>query len=236
MLAAVTPNFRFYTYGVEAVDKQGNSIDSFGRRAQLFDMGLWNDRYKNMPAKEKDSLKRVVFFKGSFFYSSRPISGFEQQNLPATLVDGQESEGDVLRVINVRCFTLPSEMTSGSVTSTGTGALVDRRCSNCTRAFVDFDALLAHCEMSGHSPVFELDDNNETPRQASPGVFLGYCNVALVQAMSERMARWGRDFVDPKSFREPQDRNGRSHGIRVVSTYYCSFLLLCRYPCKLTIS
>ena len=72
--------------------------------------------------------------------------------------------------------------------------------------------------MTGHYPVFELADNDETPRQASPSVFLGYCNVALTQAMSERMARWGRDFVDPKSFWEPQYRNGRSHGIRVVRT------------------
>ena len=125
-----TPNFRFYQYGVEAVDKRGDLIDSFRRRAQLFDMGLWNGSYRDMSAKEKESLKRTVFFKGSYFYSSRPLLGLEQQNLPATLVDGQTSEGDVLRVVNVQCFTLPAEMKSGAATSTGTGVSMDRRCAN----------------------------------------------------------------------------------------------------------
>ena len=60
-----TPNFRFYQYGVEAVDRRRDLIDSFGRRAQLFDMGLWNGNYRDMSAKEKESLKRTVFFKGS---------------------------------------------------------------------------------------------------------------------------------------------------------------------------
>ena len=67
---------------------------------------------------------------GILFYSSRPLLGLEQQNLPATLVDGQTSEGDVLRVVNVQCFTLPAEMKSGAATSTGTGVSMDRRCAN----------------------------------------------------------------------------------------------------------
>jgi hypothetical protein len=222
----VTPNFRFYQYGIEAVDKRGDLIDSFGRRAQLFDLGLWADRYKDMPAKEKESLKRVVFFKGSFFYSSRPLLGLEQKDLPTTLVDGTKSEGDVLRIVNVQCFTLPTEMQSGAAATKGEMTAMDRRCSHCTRAFADFYALISHCQMTGHSPVFEAADNDETPRHASPSVFLAYCNVGLTQAMSERMARWGHDFVDPKSFREPQDRNGRSHGIRVYESYVCTFGML----------
>lgn len=195
-------------------------------------MGFWNDRYRDMPAKEKDSLKRVVFFRGTIFFSSRPLLGFEQQNLPVTLVDGQKSEGDVLRVMTVQCFTLPAEMTSGSVTSAATRASVDHRCSNCTSAFSDFGALVSHCKDTGHSPVI----NDETPQQALPSVFLSYCNVALTQAMSERMCRWGRDFVDPQSFREPEDRNGNKHGIRVVSTDSCSSHSLYPRPRKLTIS
>lgn len=226
VLATVTPNFRFYQYGVEAIDKRGNPIDSFGRRAQLFDMGLWADRYQDMSAKEKESLKRIVFFKGSFFYSSRSLPGLQQSDLPVTLVDGTHSEGDVLRIVNVQCFTLPIEMQSGGTAAREEMTVMDRRCSNCTRAFADFDALIAHCEMTGHAPVFEAADNDETPRHASPSVFLGFCNVALTQAMSERMARWGRDFVDPKSFREPQDRNGRSHGIRIYESYVCTFGML----------
>lgn len=202
-MATVTPNFRFYQYGVEAVDKTGTLIDSFGRRAQLFEEGMWKTRFKDMPPKDLESLKRVVFFKGSFFYSSRPIEGLQQSQLPVTLVDGQTTEGDVLRVVNVQCFTTPKEMSTGRDPATKSNdreVTLDRRCANCTRAFSNFDALIAHCEMTGHSPVFEEADNDETPRAPSPSVFLGYCNVALTQAMMERMARWGRDFVDAKSF------------------------------------
>ena len=228
ILATVEQNFRFYQYGVEAVDKKGDLIDSFGRRAQLFEQGMWGTRFKSLPPKNLESLKRVVFFKGSFFYSSRPLEGFEQSQLPVTLVDGTRTEGDVLRVINVQCFTIPTEMSTGRTPfKADSGAVtLDRRCSNCTRAFSSFDALIAHCEMTRHSPVFEDADNNEALRAASPNVFLGYCNVALTQAMTERMARWGRDFVDPRSFTEPTDRNGNAIGIRVYESYVCSFGML----------
>jgi len=229
ILASVTPGFRFYQYGVEAADKSGNLIDSFGRRAQLFESGMWKTRYKDMPPKDLGGLKRVVFFKGSFFYSSRPLEGLQQSQLPVTLVDGTSTDGDILRVVNVQCFTIPKEMSTGRdpvAKATNGDVTLDRRCANCTRAFGNFDALVSHCEMTGHSPVFEEADNDETPRAPSPSVFLGYCNVALTQAMTERMARWGRDFVDPKSFTEPTDRNGNNIGIRVYESYVCSFGML----------
>jgi hypothetical protein len=41
--------------------------------------------------------------------------------------------------------------------------------------------------------------------------------------MGERMARWGREYIDPKSETEPVDRNGRSLGVKVFRAYSCEF-------------
>jgi len=48
-------------------------------------------------------------------------------------------------------------------------------------------------------------------------------NVALQKAMGERMARWGREYIDPKNWTEPTDRNGRSMGVRIFG--FCKSVL-----------
>lgn len=41
--------------------------------------------------------------------------------------------------------------------------------------------------------------------------------------MEERMARWGRDYIDPKNYKDPTDRNGSPLGVRVFRAYTCEF-------------
>eukprot|EP00957_Ditylum_brightwellii_P209374 15361472-Ditylum_brightwellii.AAC.1 len=37
------------------------------------------------------------------------------------------------------------------------------------------------------------------------------------------MARWGREYIDPKSFQEPTGRDGQSLGVKVFKAYTCEF-------------
>ncbi len=53
-----------------------------------------------------------------------------------------------------------------------------------------------------------------------------FANVALEGALRERMARWGREFIDPQSFTEPKDRNGQSLGVKIFKAYRCNFNLM----------
>lgn len=58
---------------------------------------------------------------------------------------------------------------------------------------------------------------------ANKEIFLAYCNVALQRALGERMARWGREYIDPKNFTEPSDKHGQKLGVKVFRAYTCEF-------------
>ena len=96
---------------------------------------------------------------------------------------------------------------------------MDRRCSNCTTSFVDRQALINHCSTTGHKPQCGDDEDGAVTVPASNELFTSFCNVALNRAMGERMARWGRDFVDPANFTDPVDRQGRSMGVHIFRAY-----------------
>ena len=144
ILADVSQGFQFYLYSVNCVDANGDSIDSRYRRKFLFDTGLWNGLLKDMPEKEKDDLKRVVFFSGSFFMSARPIAGLEPQMLPLQLPTNTSAEGETIRVQQCIHYLAPEELTQAK-SATGQNELAfDKRCSNCAKAFPDVGSLLQH--------------------------------------------------------------------------------------------
>jgi len=152
MVADVCENFQFFLYSVAVVDDKGDQLESRHRRKFLFDLGLWNGLLKDMPAKEKEDLRRVVFFQGSFFYSARKIPRFEAENLPMSLPMTQDAEGDSINVVQVFHYVTPVELktkesTSSASTSTKTkdGELsFDKRCNDCAKCFTDVGALLQH--------------------------------------------------------------------------------------------
>jgi len=78
-----------------------------------------------------------------------------------------------------------------------------------------------HCKEFGHKPVEESLQGSNRP--ASVEEFSQYCNTVLQQAMGERMARWGRHYIDPKTFTTPKDRQGRELGVNVFQAYNVEF-------------
>jgi len=236
ILANVTPNFRFYQYGLDGSSKDGKLIDSRRRRAELFQLGIF-DATQGLLAKngmteaEIGDLRRVCFFEGSFLFSSRPIpfiSKFPMCIVGAKEKDGPETpvmaNGDGMTITNCTAFCAPEIISGKKVPqSTGEGGdakvSVDNRCNDCTKAFTDIEGMMAHSKITGHSPVYE--DMTLTP--ANIEVFTSFCNIALQRAMGERMAKWGREYIDPKSFTEPTDKQGRSMGVRIFRAYSCEF-------------
>ena len=43
------------------------------------------------------------------------------------------------------------------------------------------------------------------------------------RSLSERLARWGSEFIDPETSKEPTDRNGNGLGVRVYEAFSCQF-------------
>ena len=154
MQADVCENFQFFLYSVAVADDKGDQVESRHRRKFLFDLGLWNGLLKDMPTKEKEDLRRVVFFQGSFFYSARKIPGLEADNLSMSLPLTQDAEGDTIKVIQVFHYVTPVELkmkesTSSTSTSTSTKTKdgevsFDKRCNDCAKCFMDVGALLQH--------------------------------------------------------------------------------------------
>lgn len=170
MVADVSENFQFFLYSVAVENDQGEKIESRHRRKFLFDLGLWNGELKDVPDKEKDDLRRVVFFQGSFFYSARKIPGLEPNKLPLELPMSPEAEGDSMRVVQVFHYVTPVELllkpeetktenatkteTATSPQQPAAAAAVpkskdgevrfDMRCNDCIKCFADIGALLQH--------------------------------------------------------------------------------------------
>ena len=246
IMADLTPNFKFYVYGVDGRDKKDNLIDSRNHRYDLFNRGLYSKEglLARLGESNKDieSLKRIVFFEGSSFFSSRKIPGLDKSDLPRVLVGSKESSGDEvpcsdngdsLVISHYKCYIAPPTLAQVSQAAAAAAVsesksqepgdvrfAVDRRCSDCTKAFVDLEALLQHCTITGHGPEGAATEVTEAPTRET---FLTYCNILLQRAMGERMARWGREYIDPKNFTEPQDKNGNDLGVRVYRAYSCEF-------------
>jgi len=232
MITSITPNFQFHQYGLDGSTKNNNPIDSRRRRHELLHRGLFSAdgllRKNGMSQKEVESLQRVVFFEGSFFFSSRPIPGLE--DLPKDLVGSKSSDdggaelpvmenGDCMIVTNSSAFRAPTVLTGGAKPTSATTVSMDRRCRDCTKAFVDLNGIKTHCATTGHQPQME----STGLRPSNLEVFTSFCNCALQRAMGERMARWGREYIDPKSFTEPKDRQGRAMGVRIFRAFSCEF-------------
>eukprot|EP00804_Cyclotella_cryptica_P022927 CCRYP_018744-RA/>CCRYP_018744-RA protein AED:0.29 eAED:0.29 QI:71/1/1/1/1/0.85/7/1036/740 len=188
--------------------------------------------------------RRLLFFQNSVIFAARPLPGMEPlakgESVP--LVGGgkgtpESDNGDAMTVTDVTQYSPPVEMIPASASAPKKAAppkadsleasmaslTVDLRCADCIKSFVDEKALLAHCQMTGHAPVIAGSGGQEA-KPANREVFLQYANVVLKRAMGERLAPWGREFIDPKSFTEPQDsRSGKSLGVRVFKAFTCEF-------------
>lgn len=249
LIAATTPNFKYYVYTVEAKDRNDKTIESAGRRRQLLTVAL-DKLFAKKSEKQKASLLRQIFFSGTFFYTATPLEGLEK--LPHLVLDGAETERDTMEVIRCDCFTAPTVLKQGqqqaapakapAVKAWGKSAAsppaeaaetaapaaassptvsIDLRCGDCTKNFSDFNAMKMHCNEFGHTPVEATEKGSSRP--ASVEEFSQYCNTVLQQAMAERMARWGRHYIDPKSFTTPKDRQGRELGVNVFQAYNVEF-------------
>lgn len=229
ILAQVTPNFRFFQYGLSGVSKDGKSIDSRRRRQELFHVGIFHEETgilarNGMTKKEIESLHRVVFFEGSFFFAARKIPFLEPDMV---LVGPSENgnlptmpNGDKVSITNIMAFKAPEAIATKAPEKTSDSDVsVDRRCGECTKAFKDLDGLMAHAKVTGHTPAYEDDD----AKPSNIEIFTSFCNITLQRAMGERMAKWGREYIDPKSFTEPKDKQGRDMGVRIFRAYCCEF-------------
>lgn len=241
ILVDVLPNFRFFLYGVSCTDRSGKMVDSRRRRQELFFKGLL-DKYDGLlsrmdiPEKDMDSIKRGLFFEGSYCFSSRPIPGLEKERLPRCLVsngvatpDADQTpppvseNGDTITVMKVDAYLAPTSILENQdqtlPESSVPLALLDGTCESCNNIFPSTDSLMSHCREKGHKPSYAKGD--EIP--ANKEIFLAYCNVALQRALVERMARWGREYIDPKNFTEPYSKQGKKLGVKVFRAYTCEF-------------
>lgn len=143
------------------------------------------------------------------------VSTGANQNVPVM------DNGDCMTVTGVHVLSPPEIIaTKPSVDDSDTNTVnVDKRCSGCTTGFETVDALMSHCKSTGHDPA--IMDKDAVPSNYE--LFTSFCNVALQRAMGERMARWGKEYIDPKNCSEPKDKQGRSLGVRIFRAYSCEF-------------
>jgi hypothetical protein len=230
--ADVVKSFSFYQYNVDCTNKNDKNIESRGRRADLFRIGVWDTLMNDTPAREKEDFKRIVFFAGSYFFSARPIPGLEPSKLPLELVRGNATDGDRMSVVSVQHFGIPTLLQNANPVA-GVQQMMERmqlefelRCANCTRAFRNRNELVQHCQSLGHAPVY-TPDSPPADGPARGEVFIAYVNLALQRAMGERLTRWGREFVDSNRPIPAVDRNNRDLGVNIYEAYSCNFNLIC---------
>ena len=238
LLCDVTPNFEFFQYGVDTSDSKGVLIQSRRRKAELVREGLFSPRgffaRNGLSENEISDLRRVIFFEGSSIFSGRKFPGME--NFPIKLVgarEGTEAEegvpmmdnGDCLTITNCLAYGAPEILTNqdeASINSNGQNGTqsevptADLRCGDCTTAFVDQGAALNHARNTGHSPYIK-SSVDKVP--AKPTLFTTYCNIVLERALGEKLARWGREYIDPEHSTEPKDKQGRDLGVRLFRAY-----------------
>lgn len=238
----VSPNFQFFLYGIDACDKNGKVIDGRRRRLELFMKGVLDKTNgylarKKMTKKEIENFERGIFFEGSYFFSSRAIPGLTSDKFPTCLVSASEQlkehdeavscpisdNGDSLNVVHVQPYTAPSVIAGTKAEAVKGKETFELRCADCNSCFTSLQGLLSHCKETGHRPLYSSLSQSNDAIPSNKEVFLSFVNVALQRAMGERMARWGREYIDPKSETEPVDRNGRSLGVKVFRAYSCEF-------------
>jgi hypothetical protein len=81
-------------------------------------------------------------------------------------------------------------------------------------------------QQAGHAPVYTLDESasgDNAPKHAQMEVFISYVNGVLHRALTERLVRWGSEFIDPAQVTEPVDRRGNAMGVRVYEAFSCQF-------------
>lgn len=221
--AKVSDNFSFHLYTVECANtKTGEQIESRATRAQLFHAGIDKLLDSHMTEKERQDFKRTIFFIGSGFYSARPIKGIDTDK-PMMLYTSPED--NFIRIVQVYHYGPPNELglkppkPAAKPAGGDTVAVDSFRCGGCTAVFQTSTSLLQHCTDSGHQPVYELEHGVPAPWE----VFIAYANLALGKALDERLARWGREHVDPSSEKVATDRNGYDLGVNVFKAYSCNF-------------
>ncbi|KAL3908021.1 MAG: hypothetical protein SGARI_003256, partial [Bacillariaceae sp.] len=196
IMADVSEHFQFFMYSVQCQDEQGNPIDSRHRRKFLFDLGFWNGLLVDMDPKEKEDLRRVVFFQGSLFYCARRVPGLEAEKLAGTNsvllpTPIEQTGGETIRVMQVVHYLKPLELQFAE-----SGAAVGK----------------------GEEP-----EQSTEPIPANMELFTSFVNLALQRALVERLARWGTEFIDPQTCNEPVDKQGKAMGVRVYEAYSCMF-------------
>jgi hypothetical protein len=220
--ATLTPNFQFYMYTFHAEDRKGNPITSKTRCSQLLRIGILDRLWKSMPAPEKESKQRTIFFDGTtYFLSASLVPGIE--TFPMDLLDGTDTDMDRITLLQMQMYVSPVELSKGklAVSSSPNTVSMDFRCADCVKSFTDFQGLKMHCQGTGHKPVTSKTSTESIP--APIGLFSQFANLAIKKAMAERMARWGPHFIDPKSFVTPRKRNGQDLGVHVFQAYEVEF-------------
>lgn len=239
-------NFSFYLYSVDCRDGNGEQVEQRWVRQNLFNVGVWDHLLENMSADEKEDLKRVVFFQGSFFFAGRAVPGLEHDNLPVELSRGNDQEGNTMTVTAVKHFGPPDEVASAARQGTSSDELtVDTfRCQQCNRSFSAEYHMVQHCSQTGHSPVY-TPVNLDGP--ANPPEFMAFINVALHRALRERLKQvslifyrcpfssndsklcthpqWGDAFIDPdqRNATNAVDRQGRDLGVQIYEAFFATF-------------
>jgi hypothetical protein len=213
LLAVV--NFSFYLYSLDSTDKENKQIESRWRRQDLFCAGVYDKLLANMSTADKEDLKRHVFFAGSVCFSGRKIPGLVDG---LEIMDGTTTNGDTMRCAGVKHFGPPVELKETAPPATNQELVIDTcRCSGCAGSFGSVEALLRHCQETGHSPVYPPPVDGA----ATTDVFVAYVNMALQRALGERLKRWGQQFIDEK--------NPIPHpelGIDIYESFACSFSLI----------
>jgi hypothetical protein len=145
IMSNISPAFEFYQYSIDFQDCNGRPIDSRHRKKFLFDHAFWDGYLKDMPPKEKEDLKRVVFFCGTFFFSARPIPGLEAGKLPLPLpADPLVAEGDTATIKHAFHYLAPKELQTVGPAVADHELALENRCKDCTRCFGDYGSLLQH--------------------------------------------------------------------------------------------
>jgi hypothetical protein len=193
-----------------------------------------------LPQGEIKDLSRTIFFEGSFFFAGRPIPGLVQ--FPAVIVGSTATcapDGESVIIVDCKAFSTPTELlatasqpspTPAAAVKDQTQLCMDRRCSECTKAFPDLLALMAHCSITGHAPEYEAS-SEITP--ATPALAVNYCNTALKYALQERMLRWGQAYVEPNKGKELTDnRTGKSLGVEIYRAFVRFTLKFYLFHCQ----
>ena len=243
ILAAVSQTFNFYMYTVDAKHKDDGEIESRSRKATLFRRAIFNKLFQNRPDAEKNHLKRMIFFQGSYFFSARPIEELEGKGkLPRLLLDGTEDGGDTFRVVSRHHFKAPKVLSETIVEtivetigaqpfgSDDNPLSFDSRCADCSKGFSSPDQLMQHCKQHQHKPLFgSPEGSQDAPAEADPPTFIQYVNVVLDRALEEgSLVKWGKEFIDPHSGYIPMivRNNDQPAGAEIFKGYSCEFNLV----------